>query len=149
MATVLVTGGSGFLGRHLLQELLAQPDAVADVLAAGRSCPEGLTRDRFRVLDDPGLLASSSVHEVLDACRPRLVFHLAGLTPPGEDERLYHTNVRLAENLLRGLIERFPAIAAQLDAVSIAVDGQIYHEAEFVTLNRDSEIHLLPPVSGG
>jgi molybdopterin converting factor small subunit len=51
--------------------------------------------------------------------------------------------------LLRALTERFPAIAAQLDAVSIAVDGQIYHDAEFVALNRDSEIHLLPPVSGG
>ena len=51
--------------------------------------------------------------------------------------------------LLRSLVERFPAIAAQLDAVSIAVDGQIYHDAEFVPLKRDSEIHLLPPVSGG
>jgi molybdopterin converting factor small subunit len=51
--------------------------------------------------------------------------------------------------LLRSLTERFPALAAQLDAVSIAVDGQIYHHAEFVPLNRDSEIHLLPPVSGG
>jgi len=51
--------------------------------------------------------------------------------------------------LLRSLTERFPAIAAQLDAVSIAVDGQIYHDAEFVPLKRDSEIHLLPPVSGG
>jgi molybdopterin converting factor small subunit len=51
--------------------------------------------------------------------------------------------------LLRTLVERFPAIAAQLAAVSIAVDGQIYHDAEFVALKRDSEIHLLPPVSGG
>jgi molybdopterin converting factor small subunit len=51
--------------------------------------------------------------------------------------------------LLRTLSDRFPEIAAQLDAVSIAVDGQIYHDAEFVPLKRDSEIHLLPPVSGG
>ena len=51
--------------------------------------------------------------------------------------------------LLRGLVEQFPATAALLDAVSIAVDGEIYHDAEFVPLKRDSEIHLLPPVSGG
>jgi molybdopterin converting factor small subunit len=51
--------------------------------------------------------------------------------------------------LLRTLTDRFPALATLLDAVSIAVDGQIYHDAEFVALNRDSEIHLLPPVSGG
>ena len=51
--------------------------------------------------------------------------------------------------LLRTLTERFPAVATQLDAVSIAVDGQIYHDAEFVTLKRDSEVYLLPPVSGG
>jgi molybdopterin converting factor small subunit len=51
--------------------------------------------------------------------------------------------------LLRILTERFPAIAAQLATVSIAVDGQIYHDAEFVALTRDSEIYLLPHVSGG
>jgi molybdopterin converting factor small subunit len=51
--------------------------------------------------------------------------------------------------LLRSLTERFPAIEAHLDAVSIAVDGQIYHDPEFVALKQDSEIHLLPPVSGG
>jgi molybdopterin converting factor small subunit len=51
--------------------------------------------------------------------------------------------------LLRALIERFPAIAAQLATVSIAVDGEIYHDAEFVALKADSEIYLLPRVSGG
>ena len=51
--------------------------------------------------------------------------------------------------LLGILTERFPAITAQLPTVSIAVDGQIYHDAEFVALTRDSEIYLLPHVSGG
>jgi molybdopterin converting factor small subunit len=51
--------------------------------------------------------------------------------------------------LLRTLTERFPAVAEQLATVSIAVDGQIYHDAEFVPLTADSEIHLLPHVSGG
>jgi molybdopterin converting factor small subunit len=51
--------------------------------------------------------------------------------------------------LLRSLAERFPAIAPQLATVSIAVDGQVYHDAEFVALAPDSEIHLLPHVSGG
>ena len=51
--------------------------------------------------------------------------------------------------LLRALTDRFPAIAPQLAAVSIAVDGQIYHDAEFVPLAHDSEIYLLPRVSGG
>ena len=51
--------------------------------------------------------------------------------------------------LLRALTERFPAIAAQLATVSIAVDGEIYHDAEFVALKGDSEIYLLPRVSGG
>ena len=51
--------------------------------------------------------------------------------------------------LLRSLTERFPAIAPQLATVSIAVDGQVYHDAEFVPLTPDSEIYLLPQVSGG
>jgi molybdopterin converting factor small subunit len=51
--------------------------------------------------------------------------------------------------LRQALTERFPAIAELLSTVSVAVDGRIYHDAEFVALNRDSEIHLVPPVSGG
>jgi molybdopterin converting factor small subunit len=51
--------------------------------------------------------------------------------------------------LLRDLTARFPAIAAQLPTVTVAVDGQISHDAEFVSLTPDSEIYLLPRVSGG
>ena len=51
--------------------------------------------------------------------------------------------------LLRALTERFPAVVPQLAAVTIAVDGQVYHDAEFVPLTPDSEIYLLPHVSGG
>jgi molybdopterin converting factor small subunit len=53
------------------------------------------------------------------------------------------------QELMRSLTERFPAIAPQLATVSVAVDGQVYHDAEFVPLTSDSEIYLLPQVSGG
>ena len=51
--------------------------------------------------------------------------------------------------LLRSLVDRFPAIAPQLETVSIAVDGEIHHDPEFLPLRVDSEIYLLPRVSGG
>jgi molybdopterin converting factor small subunit len=51
--------------------------------------------------------------------------------------------------LLRRLVERFPAIAPQLETVSIAVDGEIHHDAEFLPIGEHSEIYLLPRVSGG
>jgi sulfur carrier protein ThiS len=33
--------------------------------------------------------------------------------------------------------------------VAVAVDGQIYHDPEFVDLPDGAEIHLVPRVSGG
>jgi molybdopterin converting factor small subunit len=53
------------------------------------------------------------------------------------------------DDLLRALIDRFPALATELEQVAIAIDGQIFHHARYETLGPDSDVHLLPPVAGG
>ena len=55
---------------------------------------------------------------------------------------------RVAE-LFAALAARFPALGQQLEQSAVAIDGQIYHQARYETSRPDSEVHLLPAVSGG
>lgn len=51
--------------------------------------------------------------------------------------------------LLRALEQRFPDLIGHLESLAVAIDGVIYNDATYQAIRPDSEIHLLPPVSGG
>ncbi|OLC83668.1 MAG: hypothetical protein AUH72_03785 [Acidobacteria bacterium 13_1_40CM_4_65_8] len=63
-------------------------------------------------------------------------------------ERIVIDALRVDE-LLQSLVDRFPALASQLEQVAVAIDGQIFHHARYEPLRADSDVHLLPPVAGG
>lgn len=66
---VLVTGGSGFVGKHLLAMLRRATDDGVEIFRAGH---EGRTDVRFDLTDPPSVVAAVA------ETRPDLVFHLAG-----------------------------------------------------------------------
>jgi molybdopterin converting factor small subunit len=66
----------------------------------------------------------------------------------GGIEQLTIDAPRVAD-LIAALGARFPALRLHLDQSAIAIDGQIYHNARYEPLQPDSEVHLLPAVSGG
>jgi len=100
MATWLVTGGTGFLGRHALAALRSR--AGDEVWALGRRCPPGWQASRFVAadLDWPEALAAA-VREV----RPGFVVHAAGRTPPGDSDSFDRANRQGAVNLLDALFK--------------------------------------------
>jgi nucleoside-diphosphate-sugar epimerase len=100
MPVWLVTGGSGFLGRHLLQALLDLLSPGVDVIALGRRLPSGWPARSFLAADlnEPAQLA-----QALKSTAPEVVFHLAGRTPPGDPEAFYRDNTLATVRLLDGL----------------------------------------------
>lgn len=102
MASWLLTGATGFVGRHVLDHVLASPHAVGcdRAVALGRRRPDGLSESAFARadLDDvPGLRAA------VQKVQPDVVLHMAGKTPPAANDELYRANFWGTIHLLAAL----------------------------------------------
>jgi GDP-4-dehydro-6-deoxy-D-mannose reductase len=103
MACWLITGATGFLGRHVL-ELLKRESRTDDVIVVlGRRCPQGWPEDHFIAAD---LTEPEALCRAFTSIEPDYVIHTAGRTPPAPDDVLFQANfwgtIRLL-NALRGL----------------------------------------------
>ncbi len=83
---VLVTGGDGFIGQHLLAHLLARGCDVTATSLGGTPAEGTLSREErgaveWRRLD---VRDGATVAAVVDAARPRRIFHLAGYSSSAE-----------------------------------------------------------------
>ena len=104
MSTILITGATGFLGRHLLRQLrLAQPEAQLRVLARSTTPWD----------DDPAIESvSGDVSEAgsLDAACAGVdyVYHLAGIVSrdPRHAEAVYEVNVTGTRNVCQAAVRQ-------------------------------------------
>ncbi|MDR3632618.1 MAG: NAD-dependent epimerase/dehydratase family protein [Isosphaeraceae bacterium] len=97
MTRWLVTGGTGFLGTHLLKALEPRGD---EVIALGRRAVTPAPSARFHEadLDDP-VRVRAAIAEI----RPTIVLHAAGRTPPADAYDLYRGNTMATVHLLDAL----------------------------------------------
>ena len=109
---VLVTGGAGFIGSHLLEALLARGSDAATVdnfddfyspAIKRRNLDEVLRRGNVRLFE-ADIRDASALEKVFEAVRPEVVIHLAaraGVRPSIEQPALYESvNVGGTVNLL-------------------------------------------------
>jgi GDP-4-dehydro-6-deoxy-D-mannose reductase len=104
MAIWLVTGASGFVGRHVLAALQAQGEELADcdsrVVVLGRRCPSAWPDSQFVMAD---LHDASGLLRAIQRVAPDVVVHTAGKTPPAPDDELYRANFWGTMHLLYAL----------------------------------------------
>jgi GDP-4-dehydro-6-deoxy-D-mannose reductase len=143
--SVLVTGASGFVGRHLCQRLLEEGVSQIVGVAHHAKDGEGLPRDpRFKVvLAD--LLDAQAIEELIRSYRPQEIYHLAAQSSVAlswEDPRqTYEINIFGQLNLLESLLK------SQVEAsVLIPGSSEVYGKVspEQVPIRED---HPLRPDS--
>ena len=66
----------------------------------------------------------------------------------GGPEKLVIEAPRVAE-LMTELVKRYPAFADALGEMAVAVDGEIYADADYISLGPETEVYFVPRVSGG
>jgi GDP-4-dehydro-6-deoxy-D-mannose reductase len=100
MPVWLVTGGTGFLGQHLVEAVGERRVSGVDIVLLGRRPPQQPRAHAFLAADlnDP-----PSVDRAVAAVAPDVVFHLAGRTPPAAPEEWYRGNTLATVHMLDAL----------------------------------------------
>lgn len=130
MANVLVTGGSGFIGGHLVRQLLERGDRVTCLVR------QTSRTDYLRRLGVEFACGDVSDPESLSAALAdkSAVYHLAGATVALNWERLRRVNVEGAKNVAEQCARQTtpPALvfASSLAAAGVSADGQMRVESD-------------------
>ncbi len=134
LARIVVTGAAGFLGRRVVDALLARPD-VGEICAFDRAEPAGFADPRVRPM--AGDIAEAGTVEALVAPGTTAVVHLAAVVS-GQAEAEFELGMRVNVDATRALLERVRHAcpgARLVTTSSVAVFG-----GELPTLVPDSQV---------
>lgn len=143
-ASVLVTGGCGFIGSHLVEALVAQGARVwvLDNLRAGKLDNLLAVRDAVEI-EIGDVRDTTRVREVVGRCRPQVVFHLAAnaSVPGSVEDPAYDFETNSA-----GTFVLLDALRGQqeLAKVVLASSGAVYGQPVTFPI---TEAHAESPIS--
>jgi len=100
MSVALVTGASGFLGRHVSCELARRGMAFVALARAGGGRPAGAFRT-IALSSEPG---PAQLRAIIEELRPHAIYHLAGTSRADDLEALYRANVLYAGAILEAAL---------------------------------------------
>jgi len=143
-STVFVTGGSGFLGCHLCDQLRSR----FDVHASYNSNPCSLQHCRTTQLD---ITDHDHVVETISQCSPSLIVHAAAVSSPDvcerDPSRAWAVNVDGTKNLITAAMKRaVPLIYVSTDMVFSGQEGNYTENDDPAPINfygktkREAEI---------
>nr|XP_046270343.1 3 beta-hydroxysteroid dehydrogenase type 7 [Scatophagus argus] len=141
----LITGGSGFLGRHLLRILLEKEDNLEEVRVFDKRpdpALNGLSTERTKVVVIQGDITDHS--SVLDAsCGVDVVIHMASLVDVWHripDTLIHSVNVTGTENVIRACVEC--GIQTLVYTSSMEVIGPNIKGDPFIRGNEDTPYNV-------
>jgi nucleoside-diphosphate-sugar epimerase len=122
---ILVTGGTGFIGTHLLEKLAAKGAGVRALVRRGRA-PRSLPAGVEAVYGD--LASGEGIREALRGAA--VVIHLAGVTKALRTADYYAGNVEATRQLARGLADTGTRLVhvSSLAAIGPAEEGVAVEE---------------------
>lgn len=77
-----------------------------------------------------------------------VVFSTAQRAAVGGEERVEIEAARVID-LIEAIYARYPDLAGQLEGAAVAIDGDIHHDAHYLPLRPESEVHFMGAVAGG
>jgi UDP-glucose 4-epimerase len=138
---VLVTGGSGFIGRHLIDRLAR--DRV-ELFATSRTPMSNDPAVSWLALD---LADAESIRAAVRTARPHVVFHLAARL--GAERTLEFSEAALRENVIgtHALLAALHEQSQAIDRIVVAGSGEEYGHSDTLPITEETPLRPVSPYS--
>jgi GDP-4-dehydro-6-deoxy-D-mannose reductase len=138
---VLVTGASGFLASHLIDQLVRE---AVEVHGISDLFPETETLNRMQAFTRLDIRDSSALHHLVNEIKPSIVFHLAAVTNVGfswsHSALTYEINLLGSSHLIEAL-----AAAGQPCQIVLLSSAELYGKQDGGGLQENSPLMCHSP----